>query len=248
MKQLLRAIIGSNCYLSLHYLKVRVRHYLRLMMGLDPWVRRQLNVPVERHGDWFIFPGHMNVHSVVYSLGIGKDIAFDLSLIQTYDLVVHAFDPTPIALEWLKEQVIPSNFRAHNYAVADYNGTAFFSRSSELGNPSFTYKGDVSTGVLDISAPVHRLETLMTMLGHDHIDLLKIDIEGAEYGVLTDIVNGNIPIKQIIVEFHHRKKGIGVTATKRAIIGLTTNGYELFHISASGQEFAFLRSDSRVIV
>jgi len=33
--------------------------------------------------------------AVVYSLGIGEDISFDLALIEKYGARVHAFDPTP---------------------------------------------------------------------------------------------------------------------------------------------------------
>jgi len=45
--------------------------------------------------------------------------------------------------------------------------------------------------------------------GHTHIDLLKIDIEGAEYQVLDNMLHENILPTILCIEFH------GVTGYKR---------------------------------
>lgn len=44
----------------------------------------------------------------------------------------------------------------------------------------------------------------MSDLHHQQIDLLKLDIEGSEYRVLDEILESQIPIHQIVVEFHDR--------------------------------------------
>src|SRR5690554_1691728 len=41
----------------------------------------------------------------------------------------------------------------------------------------------------------------MTQLGHKHIDVLKMDIEGAEYDVIENILSAQLPITQILIEF-----------------------------------------------
>jgi len=55
----------------------------------------------------------------------------------------------------------------------------------------------------------------MRELRHASIDLLKMDIEGAEYDVLADMISQRIPVKQLLVEFHHRWPQIGVVARSR---------------------------------
>jgi hypothetical protein len=45
----------------------------------------------------------------------------------------------------------------------------------------------------------------MEILGHTKIDLLKIDIEGAEYEVIQDIAVTMILPQIICLEFHKRK-------------------------------------------
>jgi FkbM family methyltransferase len=38
------------------------------------------------------------------------------------------------------------------------------------------------------------LKDIMNELGHEHIDVLKMDIEGSEYDVLENILNENISV------------------------------------------------------
>ena len=48
----------------------------------------------------------------------------------------------------------------------------------------------------------------MEELNHNKIDLLKMDIEGAEYEVINDILEKNIDIDIILVELHGNEKKI----------------------------------------
>ena len=87
---------------------------------------------------------------------------------------------------------------------------------------------------------MYRLGTILKMLGHSCIDLLKMDIEGAEYDVLADLLTQRIPVKQILVEFHHRWPQIGVDKTRQAIHALNAAGYKIFSVSPGGEEYSFL--------
>ena len=75
-----------------------------------------------------------------------------------------------------------------------------------------------------------RCTTLSAFVGEQElsrIDLLKLDIEGFEYGVLDDVLATGIPITQICVEFHHFMPGIGLGETLRCISRLRRKGYVL---------------------
>jgi hypothetical protein len=95
-----------------------------------------------------------------------------------------------------------------------------------------------------IELPVHRLATILGMLGHSQIDLLKMDIEGAEYGVLADLLAGPVAVKQLLVEFHHRWPEVGIAKTKHAIRMLHKAGYRIFSVSPSGEEYGFKMAHS----
>ena len=51
-----------------------------------------------------------------------------------------------------------------------------------------------------ITVPVKTLGTTMRELGHDHIDLLKMDIEGAEYAVLDAMLASPLRPGQLLVD------------------------------------------------
>ena len=56
-----------------------------------------------------------------------------------------------------------------------------------------------------VTVPVTTLSALMQERGHSYLDILKIDIEGSEYGVLEQMIEQNIiPFTQLLVEYHDR--------------------------------------------
>ena len=99
-----------------------------------------------------------------------------------------------------------------------------------------------------IAAPVHRLTTIMQMLGHKKIDLLKMDIEGSEYAVIADLIASAVPVEQLLVEFHHRRPEVGMGRTRAAIENLHRAGYRLFDVSWSGEEYSFWRTTTYDLV
>ena len=97
-------------------------------------------------------------------------------------------------------------------------------------------------GPVTHNLPVHRLPTILRKLEHNRIDILKMDIEGAEYEVIEDIVSSPVPIDQVLIEFHHRFENIGVLKTKQAISRMNEAGYWIFNVSASGEEISFIKT------
>lgn len=79
----------------------------------------------------------------------------------------------------------------------------------------------------ETNLPVKRLATVMKELGHTHLDVLKIDIEGEEYNVLRNIKG--IPIKQILVEMHTPTKS-ELVLSWIARLRLWARGYKLVSI------------------
>jgi FkbM family methyltransferase len=60
---------------------------------------------------------------------------------------------------------------------------------------------------------VRRLQTIFQSLGHKHVDVLKMDIEGSEYEVIDDLCDLHLRIDQVLVEFHHRFERDGAKIT-----------------------------------
>lgn len=194
------------------------------------------------YGGWWICPNGISADSVVYSFGIGTDISFDLSLIETYGLTVNAFDPTPASIAWLKAQQLPRQFKWQELGIAAYDGRARFFPPANPEHVSHSVVPPAGADRQGIEVDVRQLSTITGSLGHDRVDVLKLDIEGAEYEVLDDILTGGVRPRQLLVEFHHRVSGIGVERTRQAVARLKAAGYRIFSVSDTGEEYGFILS------
>jgi FkbM family methyltransferase len=222
----------------------RVRRAILSAVGRDIRFPIQANVPAERHGSeyggWWICPLGLGAGSVVYSVGIGTDITFDLSLIETHGVTVHAFDPTPGSIAYLKARQLPNTYKWHGFGVASHDGQATFFPPANPAHISHTLLHRAATSDRTIQVEVRRLSTIVQDLGHKRIDVLKMDIEGAEYDVLEEILQNGLAVQQILVEFHHRFPEVDVDRTRRAVKDLNAAGYRIFSASECGDEYGFV--------
>ena len=78
------------------------------------------------YGGFYVAADFLNESSVVYSFGIGEDISFDQQIIDSYDCIVHAFDPTPKSIQWIKSNKVPNKFIFHDYGIDILSGEKNF--------------------------------------------------------------------------------------------------------------------------
>lgn len=196
------------------------------------------------YGAWTICPTRIARGGLIYSFGIGEDISWDLEMIDKFDVTIHAFDPTPRSADFIKRQNLPKQFVLHEYGIADYDGMASFYPPENPEWVSHTLLERKATSTQAIKVPVRCLKTIMLSLGHERIDMIKMDIEGAEYAVISDMLSAETAAggaEQLLVEFHHRFGGKGIRDTKACILELEKMGFSSFHISPTSEEWSFLR-------
>jgi len=222
----------------------KIKRLFNTLVGKDFFPRIDCQCKKERLGSkycgWEVAVEKIKKDSVVYSFGVGEDVSFDIELINRFGVVVHAFDPTPRSINWVRAQDFSDNFVLHEYGVADFDGEVFFNPPRNPKGISYTILDRPSTKKYAITVPVKKLETIMRELGHNTIAVLKMDIEGAEYQVIEDMAASSIRPAQVLVEFHHKFPGIGFKKTKDAVKRLRAMGYGLFSVSGSGKEFCFI--------
>jgi FkbM family methyltransferase len=174
----------------------RVKTLARVLVGKDMIVRRDIACATQRfgsaYGGWDACAERLRADSVVYSFGVGEDASFDVELLKKFGMTVHAFDPTPKSIDWAKKQGFPSQFVLHEYGIANYDGDATFSPPDNPEDVSHTMLERPNTKGRSITVPVKRLASIMRELGHAAIDLLKMDIEGAEYDVINTTLSGSV--------------------------------------------------------
>jgi FkbM family methyltransferase len=222
-----------------------IRRWFNKLIGRDVATVVQTKVEClmmgNRYGGYCVATKDLSKNSVSYSVGIGEDISFDLALIHQIGITVDAFDPTPKSLAFIDSQKVPSTFRMHPWGVAHFDGVTKFNPPRKKGHVSYSLVHSYQSSSPAIEAQVFRLETIMSKLGHSRIDILKMDIEGAEYTVLEDILNSRVDVGQILIEFHHRFKGMGLHRTQKAVEQLNHAGYRIFHIADKGDQYSFIR-------
>jgi FkbM family methyltransferase len=119
------------------------------------------------------------------------------------DAEIVAFEPDPVAYEALSQNVKSHNLKKVNTikkGVWKKEGTLkFSSEGSTAGRLEDISKIASTDRPSDtISVPTARLRNYL----NEDVDLLKIDIEGAEYEVIKDCADLLLNVKNIFVEYH----------------------------------------------
>jgi len=189
-------------------------------------------VPTERigttYGGWIIPQDWISKDSVVYAVGAGEDISFDAGLAEKYGCTVHIIDPTPRAevhfqkvIEGIKTgQPAPLNtntnglYPKHSTKTADllhFHPFGLWNEESTIKFYKPANEAHVSHSIVNlqksgayVEMPVRKTKNVMADLGHTYIDLMKIDIEGAEYTVLEDILSDNLNVRALCIEYDER--------------------------------------------
>jgi len=196
---------------------------------------------------------------LVYGVGCGMDVSWDIGMAEKYGADVFLFDPTPKSVQYVQrvvagyagEERMESGGRLSFTAegLAQKPGEITFAmpvdpghvsmRNVELADEAMRAKGKT------VTAKVDSLGNWMSARGHEYLDVFKIDIEGSEYGVLESlVVDDFLPFTQLLVEFHGRFLGEGGDAKKRhddMLKGLREKGFEVIWEQNAGQEVAFLK-------
>jgi FkbM family methyltransferase len=192
----------------------------------------QSNTKLVTIGDvcpWTIFPDALGPKSNVLCAGAGNDISFELELIRIHGCDVVLVDPSPTGIATV-ERDEGGESRLHFSAVglSDFDGLLSFSAPSNAEEGSFRAIGTSAVGAVQF--PCKTLMSIMSERGWQGIDLLKMDIEGTEYGVLHQMLRQRLDVSQICVEFHHGPDfGRNRMETVRAILALRRAGYDLIY-------------------
>ena len=218
------------------------KRVVRAGLGTDHLLGRDLAVETLRlgsiYGGWSVAPEPLNSvrQPIVLSFGLGDDISFDQEVTSRFGAKVYGFDPTPRSLDWLEDVVKPDSMEVYPIGIAKADGVQTFFGSPADARGNFSSKAGGGTSV---DCRVMSYRSILDMIGVSRPDVLKLDIEGAEYDVLPDILKFDLPT-QLLVEFHHRLHGINVDDTLRAVSSIKKAGYKLISVSPSGQELSFM--------
>jgi FkbM family methyltransferase len=219
------------------YLKRQLRQYrLRRAGVLDA-----TSYQPELIADWALWPQAITPGSIVYSFGVGDNVDWDLAMIRRFGVTVHAFDPTPASIAWVKQQKLPRQFVFHDWGISNFDGALDFYPPRKTGNTHYSQERRTGAAGTPIRGRVNCLITIMRRLGHRHIDVLKLDVEGSEFETIPDLIDSGISVDQLLVEIHYQFRSRSLAAGLKLIAQLKAFGMQCIHVSKRGFEFSFIR-------
>lgn len=117
---------------------------------------------------------------------------------------IHAFEPDPATFSLLQENIARNklDIEVSNCALWDQNTEVnFFTDSGKPGSLLMTTTS-AQLKSEPIKVPARRLSDFI----QGDVDFVKVDVEGAEHRILSDLVqSGKIArIRQMVFEYHHR--------------------------------------------
>lgn len=194
----------------------------------------------------YIYFNWLDCNSTVIDVGCGSDADFSRHLIKKYGLKCYAVDPTVkhrTALEAI-EREFPDRFKHLNFAVSVTNGTITFHESKDSMSGSIrtdhrnVREHEVKSYQVESVTPIE----LLNRLGLEFADFLKLDIEGAEFELLSNLDLSQLKaFKQIFVEFHSCLHGITHREIKTIVDLFRESGFKVFSIGGqTSHNFLFV--------
>jgi len=194
----------------------------------------------------FVYRPDLSPGAVVIDAGCSHEADFSMYMIDRHQARAFGVDPTrkhAAALRQLESRH-PGRFAHLPCAIAATDGTLTFheSRENESGSllPDHVNVLHDSTTSYDVEAIT--LKTLLQKIGVGSIEILKLDLEGAEYDLLDRITADDLrPFRQVFVEFHHHAVNHFSEADTQRVVGRIA-GFGFRTFSLDDHNFLFYRA------
>jgi len=149
------------------------------------------------HGHTFL-TDHLDGDAVVVDLGANLG-GFSREMEQRFGSRCYAIEAVPCLVDSISVSDRSAKF---NYAIASHDGTTEL-HVSDWGECSGIHRVSMGNHVMTVTVPCRKLETFFTEQCIETVDLLKVDIEGAEVDLFRSVSDQTLSrVRQIALEFH----------------------------------------------
>jgi len=240
-------------------MNIFTKHWRRLKRSLN----RQWNeflLPREyirlgtKYGGWWIDAKKIKQPALLIDCGLGEDISFPIEFIKKFGGHVIGVETNPRSLEYCRN-IAPENMTILPMAFwKEANQTVTFHLprpQDQLPTGADGVSGsliDTHEYVIDgekLSIKTTSLSDLLDKAGKPRCDILKMDIEGAEYEVLDELIKSKqlALADQILIEFHHNVTHHTEQETQETTTRIINMGYELIYIE--GRNYIFRKNNPK---
>lgn len=209
-------------------------HVEKHLLGL--FHRPERGTKLDLVGDFPIPAATLRRGDICYCAGIGEDIRCEVGVIDRFGAEVWAFDPTPRAIAYVERmRPDPARFHFLPFGLWRRDEVLRFHAPADDRHVSHSVMSELG-GAGHFDATCRSVSSLMRELGHDRIDLLKMNIEGAEYAVLEGMFADGVRPRIVTLTYEgDGAMGKSIAWTKR----FRAEGYAL--VGQIGWYFAYMR-------
>ncbi len=166
--------------------------------------RPTIDVPLVLRGrNWMVPESVLRPGDLCCSGGVGEEIDLELWMAKEKKMRIALFDPTPRSIrfmERLKAEGLPPSIAFHPYGLWKKDETLRFYAPEDPTWVSHSVEcEDPNRGYFD--APCRRLSNLVKDLGYDRVDVVKLNIEGAEEAVLESMLEDKLIPRVLMLTF-----------------------------------------------
>jgi len=192
----------------------------------------------------YLYVGAFGKESVVVDVGCGFEAEFSRHVIEKYGVRALGVDPTRKHAPFLAELAKRTNGRFQHVplAVAPRSGelTFYESRQNESGSFLTSHTNIRHDDVTAYKVEAVGLNELSRKLGVQSVAYLKLDLEGAEYGLFDGLSEEDLgPFTQIFLECHHHCTEHTFAETKQLVRVICKAGFSVFTLDR--HNFLFYR-------
>ena len=193
-----------------------------------------------KYGGWWIDRRLIPADPLLIDCGLGQDVSFAAAFLSRFGGTVIGVDPNPESLAWCREhcppgmRIVDGAFWTEAGAILAFHlprpreqlpaGADGVSGSLRADHAYVAGGRERKVATVDLPA-------LLALARRERCDVLKLDIEGAEYEVLPALARRGLLERcgQLLVEFHHGVTGHTEADTERALALLRGAGFQLAH-------------------
>ena len=194
---------------------------------------------------YYLVQGSIGALKTAVDVGCGFDADFSMFMIKTYGMKAFGVDPTrkhAVPLQKLQSDSAGA-FTYVPLAVSSENGTISFNESVENVSGSILEDHRNVRNQLTNKYEVEscNLRSLPARLGLDRIEYIKLDLEGAEYGLIDSVQPGDLArYDQLFIEFHHHAvPSFSEQDTLNAVRAIESEGFKSYTLT--GRDYLFYR-------
>lgn len=186
--------------------------------------------------NFIYFPNNLKKGAVVIDAGCSYEADFSVYMIEKYSVKSYGIDPTRKHQNHLKvlETKYLNYFQHLPYAIGAHEAqlTFFESNKNESGSILENHVNIINDDHISYMVDVLTLDKICDKIECFSVEILKLDLEGAEYELINNI-NEDIlsAFSQIFIEFHHHAlEEFNQSDTYNCVEKLRLMGYSSFSL------------------